>query len=216
VPGFFLIVWNIDPLSRRAGKTGLLPPCDQAANGNHSATKTPKSPQTKRACYGALLFLDLDKFKELNDGHGHSVGDLLLIEVSKRLTACVRKKHTVARYGRDEFVILLGELNKAKADSTLMAQVIAEKIRLSLAAPYRLAIHSNEPGDDSIDYQCTASIGVVVFLSDKIAFSDILKWADAAMYQAKTADKNAIRFYKIDPHLEESEAPTVGVVCPVQ
>jgi diguanylate cyclase (GGDEF)-like protein len=151
----------------------------------------------RSACYGALVFLDLDKFKELNDTYGHAVGDLLLIEVSRRLTACVRKIDTVARFGGDEFVILLGELNRDKIESNSLARVIAEKIRVSLAEPYHLAAPLNGAGAGIIEHHCTASIGIVVFVSDQIAVADILKWADAAMYQAKVAGRNTIRAFEV-------------------
>jgi diguanylate cyclase (GGDEF)-like protein/PAS domain S-box-containing protein len=90
--------------------------------------------------YGALMFLDLDNFKPLNDVHGHSVGDLLLVEVAKRLCACVREVDTVARLGGDEFVVMLVELDADKGQSTEQAAHVAEKVRASLAAPYLLTV----------------------------------------------------------------------------
>jgi diguanylate cyclase (GGDEF)-like protein len=92
----------------------------------------------RSAFYGALMFMDLDNFKALNDKHGHSAGDLLLVEVARRLKCCVREIDTVARFGGDEFVVLLGELALSPQESMAQAGVIAEKIRLALAEPYAL------------------------------------------------------------------------------
>jgi len=147
--------------------------------------------------YGAVMFLDLDNFKPLNDAHGHGAGDLLLIEVARRLTACVREIDTVARFGGDEFVVLLGELDVGRAESIEVARTVAEKIRVSLAVPYLL----NAPLQDGmangpVEHHCSASIGVMVFVNHEVIQSDILKWADAAMYQAKAAGRNTIRFYE--------------------
>ncbi|PKO94630.1 MAG: hypothetical protein CVU16_02030 [Betaproteobacteria bacterium HGW-Betaproteobacteria-10] len=145
--------------------------------------------------YAALMFLDLDNFKPLNDAHGHSVGDLLLAEVGKRLTAAVRKIDTVARFGGDEFVVLLGELSLDHASSTEQARSVAEKIRLSLSAPYFLMIESSNTPSSTVEHHCSVSIGAVVFVNHQATQQEILKWADAAMYQAKDAGRNLIRFY---------------------
>ena len=146
--------------------------------------------------YGTLMFLDLDNFKPLNDKHGHGVGDLLLIEVAKRLTDCVREVDTVARIGGDEFVVMLSELDADKAKSAAQAAGVAEKVRLSLAEPYRLTIA--HPGESiaTVEHHCTASIGVVLFINHDASQTDLMKWADAAMYQAKEAGRNVFRFYE--------------------
>lgn len=149
----------------------------------------------RNACYGAVMFLDLDNFKPLNDTHGHEVGDLLLIEVADRLRSCMREMDTVARFGGDEFVVILGELNTGKAESIAQAQIVAEKIRIALAQPYLLAIKRDGQGEATIEHRCTASIGVVLFYNHESAPEDILKWADTVMYQAKEAGRNQIRFY---------------------
>ena len=145
--------------------------------------------------YGALMFLDLDNFKSLNDLHGHAMGDLLLIEVARRLTECLREMDTVARFGGDEFVVMLSELDAHKAVSTEQARGVAEKIRASLAVPYFLT--ESQPGQQNktLQHHCSVSIGVVVFVDHEISTSDLLRWADEAMYQAKDAGRNAIRFY---------------------
>ena len=149
----------------------------------------------RSSCYGALMFLDLDNFKPLNDTHGHVVGDLLLIEVADRLKACVREVDTVARFGGDEFVVMLSDLNPDKAESTLQAEIVAEKIRIRLAEPYLLTIRHEGKADSTVEHLCTVSIGVTLFLNHVADQDDILKWADAAMYQAKDAGRNSIRFH---------------------
>lgn len=144
--------------------------------------------------YGALMFLDLDNFKPLNDTHGHGVGDLLLIEVARRITNCVREVDTVARFGGDEFVVMLSELDVDKAQSVAQAGIVAEKIRVTLAEPYLLKLRQN--GDTkTVGHHCTSSIGVVLFINNSSSKEDILKWADLAMYQAKSDGRNRIRFY---------------------
>jgi diguanylate cyclase (GGDEF)-like protein len=145
--------------------------------------------------YAALIFLDLDNFKPLNDTHGHEAGDLLLIEVANLLKTCVREMDTVARFGGDEFVVLLGALDADKAESMSQARRVAEKIRLILAEPYLLTIRQEASADETIEHRCTASIGVALFLDHEASEDDILKWADAAMYRAKEAGRNLIRFY---------------------
>lgn len=147
--------------------------------------------------HGALMFIDLDNFKPLNDTQGHKVGDLLLIEVAERLKGCVREMDTVARFGGDEFVVILSELNVDKAKSILQAEIVAEKIRLMLSNPYWLTIEHDEKAATTIEYRCTASIGVAVFVNHEDHQDDVLKWADMAMYEAKKAGRNLIRFYGV-------------------
>jgi diguanylate cyclase (GGDEF)-like protein len=146
--------------------------------------------------YGALMFLDLDNFKPLNDTLGHEVGDYLLIEVADRLKSCVRQMDTVARFGGDEFVVMLGELHTDQAISAAQAHTVAEKIRALLSAPYLLTIQQEGKPDTLVEHHCTASIGLVLFFNHQASQSDILKWADAAMYQAKKAGGNTIRFQR--------------------
>jgi diguanylate cyclase (GGDEF)-like protein/PAS domain S-box-containing protein len=145
--------------------------------------------------HAAVMVLDLDNFKPLNDQHGHVVGDLLLVEVARRLIACVREVDTVARFGGDEFVVVLGDLDEDQVESQKQAQLIAEKIRLALAAPYRLSITKENSRPATVEHHCSASIGVVIFVNHEAPLEDIMKWADAAMYQAKEAGRNAIQFY---------------------
>lgn len=142
---------------------------------------------------GALMLLDLDRFKELNDRHGHMMGDLLLIEASRRITRCLRETDTVARLGGDEFVVLLGELHHDEAEAAAQARVVAEKIRTALALPYVLAM-PNTP-DTAITHHCTASIGITLFFNHGRTMRDILMQADKAMYQAKETGRDMIRFF---------------------
>lgn len=145
--------------------------------------------------YGALMFLDPDNFKPLNDTHGHAAGDLLLAEVARRLTSFVRETDTVARIGGDEFVVLLNELHADEAISTEQARAVAEKIRCALAAPYLLTMM--QPGEPltTVEHHCSASIGVALFVNHLSSQVDLMKWVDAAMYQAKDAGRNVVRFY---------------------
>jgi diguanylate cyclase (GGDEF)-like protein/PAS domain S-box-containing protein len=144
--------------------------------------------------YGALMFLDLDNFKPLNDTHGHEAGDVLLIEAATRLKACVREMDTVARFGGDEFVVMISELATDKDESTAEAEAVAEKMRTVLSAPYRIAIKRDKEIDKTIEHRCTASIGVTLFIGNESSADDLLKWADGAMYEAKKAGRNLIRF----------------------
>jgi diguanylate cyclase (GGDEF)-like protein len=140
------------------------------------------------------MVLDLDNFKSLNDTYGHEVGDRLLIEAASRLTDCVRESDTVARFGGDEFVVMLGELNIDRALSILQAKMVAEKISGAFAEPYVLTTKNKGFGGIEIEHFCTASIGVAIFSDKPGTRTEILKWADNAMYEAKTAGRNAIRF----------------------
>jgi len=153
----------------------------------------------RSGCHAALMFLDLDNFKPLNDMHGHEVGDLLLVEVADRLKHCVREVDTVARFGGDEFVVVLNELGADKAASTAQACSVAEKIRATLAEPYRLTFSRKGQADTTVEHHCTCSIGVALFIDHEASPDEILTWADTAMYQAKDAGCNLIRVYAAKP-----------------
>ncbi len=146
--------------------------------------------------YGALMFLDLDNFKPLNDTYGHDIGDLLLIEVAHRINSCVREVDTVARFGGDEFVVMLSELEVDRNLSMALADIIAEKIRTILAEPYTLPLHSGDGALKTVTHRCTSSIGVVMFINHEACSGDILKWADWAMYQAKEKGRNTVYFFE--------------------
>lgn len=144
----------------------------------------------------ALMFLDLDNFKPLNDQYGHGVGDLLLVEVARRISSCVREMDTVARFGGDEFVVVLSELDEDKAESTKQASIVAEKIRATLAEPYRLIMNQEGKPESTIEHHCTSSIGVVLFSNHEASQEEIVRWADTAMYRAKEGGRNQILFYE--------------------
>ncbi|MGC9194215.1 MAG: diguanylate cyclase domain-containing protein [Syntrophobacteraceae bacterium] len=144
--------------------------------------------------YGAVMFLDLDNFKLLNDTYGHDMGDLLLIEVAHRITRCVREMETVARLGGDEFVVMLSELAVDKEVSAAKAGILAERIRTNLAKPYLLTGKLDGNVEITVEHHCTSSIGVVLFKDQETRLEDILKWADMAMYKAKQDGRNTVRF----------------------
>ncbi len=145
--------------------------------------------------YAALMFVDLDNFKPLNDEHGHDVGDLLLVEVARRLSSCVREVDTVARFGGDEFVVMLSELDADQATSLTQAGAVAEKIRQILGEPYHLRVlQEGDLAPHVVQHRCTASIGVVLFSDHGVTQEDLLRLADAAMYRAKSAGRNRVYF----------------------
>jgi diguanylate cyclase (GGDEF)-like protein/PAS domain S-box-containing protein len=134
----------------------------------------------------ALLFIDLDNFKFVNDTLGHHIGDELLQQVAQRLTACVRDEDTVARLGGDEFVIMLEALGADTAEAAAHAEQVSHKILAVLRDPYAIDIHS---------CRCTASIGVAFFTAEQEDVDDLLKRADLSMYQAKANGRNTLRFF---------------------
>jgi diguanylate cyclase (GGDEF)-like protein/PAS domain S-box-containing protein len=148
--------------------------------------------------FGAVMFLDLDNFKPLNDTHGHAAGDLLLIEVARRLKSCVREVDTVARIGGDEFVVMLSALDANAPGSRDQAMSVAEKIRLSVAEPYVLPTQLSDNTEGSIKHHCTCSIGVALLANDTTDYEAILSLADAAMYQAKEQGRNRVVLSKPD------------------
>jgi len=145
--------------------------------------------------YGAVMFMDLDNFKPLNDTYGHDVGDLLLIEVGHRLTLCVREMDTVARFGGDEFVVMLSELDEDEKHSVVQAGIVAEKIRAALAEPYLLMCKQEDSVAATIEHHCTASIGVALFINHESSPEETFKYADIAMYQAKEGGRNRVCFF---------------------
>jgi diguanylate cyclase (GGDEF)-like protein/PAS domain S-box-containing protein len=166
-----------DPLTQLPNRRLLLDRLEQAlATSNHNGQ------------IGALLFLDIDHFKILNDTLGHSTGDLLLKMIAARLKSCVREADTVARIGGDEFVILIEDLGTEKLVAASYTEALAEKILHLIAQPYKL---------DSYDYSGSVSIGATLFFDHEAGIEDLLKQADIAMYQAKASGRNAIRFFDI-------------------
>jgi diguanylate cyclase (GGDEF)-like protein/PAS domain S-box-containing protein len=144
-----------------------------------------------RRGYNALFFIDLDNFKSLNDTGGHAVGDQLLQQVAHRLGTCVSHSDTVARFGGDEYVILLEQLSADREAACTEAGAVGERILHALRQPYKL---------DNYRHATTASIGVVLFSDDKDDIGELLKRADMAMYQAKAAGRNGLCFF--NPHME--------------
>lgn len=143
--------------------------------------------------FGALLFIDLDRFKELNDSQGHAVGDLLLQEVARRLSASIREVDTVARLGGDEFVVMLEDLSEDAEDAEHDATEVGYKILASLGVPYTLGEHRHHG---------TPSIGVILFLGRQDSANELLARADLAMYRAKHSGRNRVCFF--DPSMQVS------------
>ncbi|MGC8469786.1 MAG: putative bifunctional diguanylate cyclase/phosphodiesterase, partial [Acetobacteraceae bacterium] len=147
--------------------------------------------QAFRAGLGALLFVDLDNFKLLNDTSGHDIGDLLLIQIARRLESCVREHDTVARLGGDEFVVLLRHLGTDPAGAARQVQSVGERILAVLPQPCFLRERM---------FQATPSIGIVLFDGRDGGVESLLQRADIAMYQAKAEGRNALRFF--DPSMQ--------------
>ena len=146
---------------------------------------------TRKLDHGAILFIDLDNFKLLNDTRGHAVGDLLLTETARRLQDCVRGGDTVARLGGDEFIVMLEGLGVEAEQAAAQARAVVEKIRNSLNQSYRLG---------EIEHHSSCSIGISLFRDHEITVEDLLKRADTAMYEAKASGRNALRFF--DPSMQ--------------
>ncbi|MBI1175485.1 MAG: EAL domain-containing protein [Sideroxydans sp.] len=148
--------------------------------------------------FSALLFIDLDNFKALNDTLGHDIGDLLLQQAAQRLTGCVREGDSVARLGGDEFVVMLENLGPDALGAATQTEAVGEKIIVALGRPYQLA-----------SYECrsTCSIGATLFHGHQQAIEELLKQADIAMYQAKKAGRNTLRFF--DQHMQHAIAARV-------
>ncbi|MEW5769426.1 MAG: EAL domain-containing protein [Pseudomonadota bacterium] len=161
--------------------------------------------------YGALLMLDLDHFQTLNDTRGHDVGDTLLVEVAQRLTQALRQDDTVSRLGGDEFLVMVEGLGEVEREAANQAEQIAEKLRDALDKPYRLAGQEDKP------YHATTSLGVVLFRGQELPIDGLVKQADVALYQAKEAGRNAVRFFNvamqraIDARSAMSEALRAGL-----
>ncbi len=134
----------------------------------------------------ALLFIDLDNFKTLNDTLGHQTGDKLLQETARRLSTCIRGADTVGRLGGDEFVFMLEDLSENPEDAAAQAKTVGEKILATLSEPCML---------EGRECRSSASIGISVFGDRREGFNEILQHADIAMYQAKTAGRNTLRFF---------------------
>ncbi|MFM0592713.1 bifunctional diguanylate cyclase/phosphodiesterase [Paraburkholderia dilworthii] len=169
-----------DALTRLPNRTLLLERLKQAMTASARSD----------AC-GALLFIDLDHFKTLNDTLGHDKGDLLLQQVAQRLAVSVRETDTVARVGGDEFVVVLGNLHENRQQAAEQTEAIGETILAVLGSPYQLG---------EIEYRSTASIGATVFVGHQASIDELLKQADLAMYKSKERGRNAVRLF--DPDMQ--------------
>jgi diguanylate cyclase (GGDEF)-like protein/PAS domain S-box-containing protein len=169
-----------DALTRLPNRTLLLDRLKQAITASARS----------EAC-GALLFIDLDHFKTLNDTLGHDKGDLLLQQVAQRLAASVLESDTVARVGGDEFVVVLGSLHANREEAASQTEAQGEKILSVLGVPYQLG---------EIEYRSTASIGATVFTGQQASIDELLKQADLAMYKSKERGRNAVCFF--DPDMQ--------------
>lgn len=165
-----------DPLTRLPNRRLLLDRLKRAMAN---------SARTRQNC--ALMFVDLDNFKSLNDTMGHDIGDMMLQIVAQRLAVCVREGDTVSRMGGDEFMVMLENLNENAEEASALAETIGKKILTAINQPFQLA--GNE-------YISTASIGITVFINHFFTVAEIQKQADVAMYAAKTAGRNVLRFFK--------------------
>ncbi|AEF99509.1 sensor domain-containing protein [Methylomonas methanica] len=171
-----------DPLTQLPNRRLLLDRLQQAL-----------ATHARKQVFGALFFLDLDHFKNLNDTLGHEKGDQLLQQVAGRLSSCVREGDTVARLGGDEFVVMLKELGARSAEAAVQAEMIGEKILRTLNETYQF---------DGYEHRSTSSIGATLFSDQSLGIDELLKQADIAMYQAKAAGRNNLRFF--DPAMQAS------------
>lgn len=183
-----------DPLTNLPNRRLLLDRLQHAmASGARNAKK------------GALLFIDLDNFKTLNDTLGHDMGDKLLQQVAQRLQSCVRESDSVARLGGDEFVVMLEDLAGESIEAAEQTEIIGEKLLATLGEPYHLAQH---------EYRSTPSIGAVLFDGHQHTKEQLLKQADFAMYQAKKAGRNTLRFF--DPEMQAAVAARIVLEADLQ
>jgi len=166
-----------DPLTRLSNRRHLLDRLQKALALN-----------LRNGRQGALLFMDIDNFKDINDTQGHDVGDLLLIELAKRLQGCVRAGDTTARLGGDEFVVLLEDLNADEPTAAAQAETVGEKILAAVRQPCLI---------NGSDYHSTVSIGIALFSGEKNTAEEMLKRADVALYQAKAEGRNTLRFFDL-------------------
>ena len=146
--------------------------------------------------FGALMVIDLDNFKPLNDTHGHSAGDILLKHFAHRLQESVREGDTVARFGGDEFIIILASLGRERDEAHLNARHVAEKILLHVSKPYHVILKLDNEDTRQIEHHCTASIGVTLFQGKDTCTDRLFQEADKAMYDAKEKGRARVEFFK--------------------
>ena len=169
-----------DPLTKLPNRRLLLEHIQQALSSSERSKE-----------HGALLFIDVDNFKDLNDTMGHHIGDLLLQQMAQRLGDCTRTQDTLARQGGDEFVVMLQGLGERADEAVQQARKVAEKVSRHLGEPYSL---------DGKEFQSSVSIGVAIFFGNEQKQDDLLKQADLAMYRAKADGRNRVSFF--DPKMQ--------------
>jgi diguanylate cyclase (GGDEF)-like protein/hemerythrin-like metal-binding protein/PAS domain S-box-containing protein len=177
-----------DQLTQLPNRRLMLDRLDQAATGC-----------ARHGRHGALILIDLDNFKALNDTMGHAVGDSLLIQAADRLGTCVRDGDTVARLGGDEFVVIIGDLEGGDL-AAIKSEHVAEKIQEKLSRPFVLDIIADGEKTGEFTHNCTSSIGIALFRDQSVSTDELMKRADTAMYQAKGAGRNTLRFF--DPEMQ--------------
>ncbi len=155
---------------------------------------------TRSTRNGALMLIDMDNFKTLNDTLGHDVGDQFLVEVAARIKRCIREGDTASRMGGDEFVVILEHLDRDE-QAAVQATAVAIKIQTMLNLPYLLQIGGSRADQRERSHQCTSSIGITLFRDQSVSIEELVKRADTAMYQAKEAGRNTFRFF--DPAMQE-------------
>ncbi|MBI4809449.1 MAG: EAL domain-containing protein [Nitrosomonadales bacterium] len=171
-----------DPLTRMPNRRLLMDRLHQAMAASE-----------RNGSYGAVLFIDMDNFKDLNDTRGHDMGDKLLVEVAARLVTCVRSEDTVARLGGDEFVVMLANIGDDEAFVFKRAEAVATKVLTTLNQPYQIG---------SYEYLGTASIGVTLFKGLSTSVEDLLKHSDVALYQAKNSGRATLCLF--DPSMQQA------------
>lgn len=186
-------IWDITERKKRENqikKLALYDPLTGLANRRllHDRLTHAIATSRRNHHFGAIIMVDLDNFKALNDTKGHDVGDSQLVEVAKRLHDCVRETDTIARLGGDEFVVILEWLGKKKTNAKTKAKDVAEKIRAALSRAYILC-------DNQYIHHASGSIGVAMFQDNRLDCSELLKRADVAMYEAKELGRNRVCLY---------------------
>jgi len=162
----------------------------------------------RRSRHGALLLIDLDNFKTLNDTMGHAVGDRLLVEVAARLTGCVRDSDTVARIGGDEFIVILEDLDGGD-HAMIDAERVVRKIHTALTEPYQIEITLDDGQATRYMHECTSSIGILLFRDQMLPTDELMKRTETAMYQAKAEGRNTHRFF--DPQMQDAVRDRVAM-----
>ena len=201
--GIFSDITERKALDAEIRQLAFYDPLTQLPNRRLLLNRLHKSQATtsRNGLHGALLILDLDRFKTLNDMYGHDVGDQFLIEVANRISSCIREQDSASRFGGDEFVVMLEDLSEDDELAGLQAETVANKILAVLSRGVSLP-RPAIGNEDATSYLCTGSIGIALFQGQATDIPTLLKRADMAMYQAKNAGRNAIRFF--DPVMQSA------------